>query len=84
MKHPKVGEILYAASDKQDRVGETIFLTITQNNAGKSLKDVLNNAKELLCYPNEAEYDDTTNTWKPVFEKEREKDIIIYELKRIK
>lgn len=84
IKHPKIGQILYAASDKQNRVGETIFLCSTQCNAEKTVKKAFEEARSLLCYPEEEEWDNSTNSWKPVFDADREKDIIIYEIKRVK
>lgn len=84
MKHPKIGEIIYAYSDKQERVGKTCFLESTQENATKNVKTLMQEAVESLCYPEEeAEWDDDKNDWIPVFEPERKKDIIIYEMKRI-
>jgi hypothetical protein len=83
-KHPKIGQILYAASDKQNRIGETIFFCSTQCNAEKTAEKAFKEARSRLCYPEEEYWDDDTNDWKPVFDTDREKDIIIYELKRIK
>lgn len=83
MKHPKIGEIIYAYSDQQERVGTTNFLYSTQNNATKNLKKLQIEAKENMCDPEEEKWDEDKNDWVPVHRPERENDIIIYEMKRI-
>lgn len=48
MKHPKVGECIYAISFGCDSVGETQFLCSTQEHATKTLKDILEEADEII------------------------------------
>jgi len=83
MKHPKIGEIIYAYSDKQDRVGKTNFLCSTQNNATKKKNKLFQEAVDILCYPESETWDNDKNDWVPTVDLERKNDIIIYEMKRI-
>ena len=83
MKHPKIGEIIYAYSDKQGRVGETNFLCSTQNNATKKKQSLFGEAMGNMCYPESETWDNDKDDWVPTVELERKEDIIIYEMKRI-
>lgn len=83
MRHPSVGETIYAYADKQNRVGETEFLCSTQEHATKNLRQLRKEALESLCCPEEEIRNPLTNKWEPVFDKEREKDLIIYQMIRI-
>jgi hypothetical protein len=46
MKRPKIGEIIYAFSNKYERIGETKFIEKTQENASKNLDDIIKELKE--------------------------------------
>jgi hypothetical protein len=83
MRLPKVGGIVYAAQSKQARVGATMFMCHTQENASKNLGKLKKEALDNLCYPELEDYDKKTGKWVPVHEPENAKDLVIWEMRRI-
>jgi hypothetical protein len=83
MELPKIGEVIYGFSDKQSgRIGETMFLCSTQENCTKDLKRGIEETVDQLTHSELEDYID--GDWAPVIESEREKDLIVWEMKRIK
>jgi hypothetical protein len=76
-----IGDVLFAAQDAQDRVGELLFMCHTQCNAGPDAEKVIEEALEQLTHSDEADY--KNGKWVPVVEPERAENLIVWAMIRV-
>jgi hypothetical protein len=81
MRLPKVGGILYAAQDKQNRIGEFMFMEHTQECASTNLEKLKKEAIEEVTL--EGYQKGTNGKLVAVYDKTRESDLVIWEMRRI-
>ncbi len=82
MNLPKIGEIVYGFQHEQDRPGETMFLCSTQANCTSDKEIGTDEALEVICDEGcETEID---GEWIAVINPENIKNLVVWEMKRIR
>jgi len=82
MKMPEIGVTVFGFQHKDDRVGETMFLCQTHAHCATDHEEGLREALEQLCDTDEIEI--TANEFIEVIKTEDAKNMIVWEMKRIR
>lgn len=78
---PKVGDIVYGFQNIEERAGETTFLCSTQTNCTTNLAEGEGEVLEGICYEGLVEIDGKDV---PSYDPELGKNLVIWEMKRIR